>query len=82
MSFAQARRGAGHAEPPTRIAAALDMPHEVRELARHIAHAAELARIAAEGPEPEHGASYLLDTLADLRPRLLALQARVQQHGT
>jgi hypothetical protein len=79
MAHTDARRGAGQVEPPTQIAAALILKDEVRQLARHLAHASELARIAADGPEPEHGAEYLLDTLADLRPRFLALQDRIRR---
>jgi hypothetical protein len=77
MAQAHARRGTEQQTPPTSIAAALDLSAEVRALAEHINHAAQLALIAADGPEPEHGAEYLLDTLRELAPRFVALRARV-----
>lgn len=78
MAHTEARRGAGQVEPPTQIGTAIILRDEVRQLARHLAHASALARIAADGPDPAHGAEYILDTLADLRPRLMALQALVR----
>lgn len=77
MTSDRARLGGELESPPTRIAAALDLPAEVRALAEHLQHAAQLALLAAAGPDPEHGAEYMLDTLADLQPRFVALRGRV-----
>jgi hypothetical protein len=52
---------------------------EVRDLAEHVQHAARLALLVSDGEEPEHGAEYLLDTLADLAPRLERLRARIRR---
>lgn len=41
----------------------------------HLGHSLDLAREAAQGPEPEIAARYILDTLADLRPELRTLRA-------
>ena len=46
----------------------------VRERARHVARIAELALVAAESPEPERAAEYLLDALDDLRAVRAALR--------
>lgn len=51
----------------------------MQELAKHIQHATRLALITVDGEEPEHGAEYLLDTLADLAPRLERLRVRVRR---
>jgi hypothetical protein len=49
----------------------------VRDLAELVEHSCRLALIAAEGDEPEHGAEYLLDTLRDLSPRIVALRDKL-----
>jgi hypothetical protein len=38
----------------------------LRSCIANLGHAVELARLAAEGPEPERAARYILDTLSDL----------------
>jgi hypothetical protein len=41
----------------------------------HLEHVLRLARIAAGGAEPEHGAAYLLGGISDLRAELRSLRA-------
>ena len=47
---------------------------QLREVLEPIERACRLARIAVDGDEPENGAEYLLDTLADVRPMLTGLR--------
>lgn len=76
MQPARALRGAGPDASPTCVVPhVVDLRDEVRDLAEHIQHAARLALLAADGSEPEHGVEYLLDTLADLAPRLARLKS-------
>jgi hypothetical protein len=44
----------------------------------HLSHALELARIAAESPEPERAARYIIDTVGDLTADLRSLRAALR----
>jgi hypothetical protein len=80
MALARSRRGSGLVgPPPVPIASALDLRTEVRKLAELLEHNCRLALIAADSEEPEHGAEYLLDTLQDLSPRIIALRAKLNR---
>lgn len=82
MNSARALRGAGPRASPTLVVPhTVSLRDEVRDLATHIQHAARLALLTVDGEEPEHGAEYLLDTLADLAPRLARLKAARQRYG-
>jgi hypothetical protein len=50
---------------------------EVREIAAHMIHVAQLATTAAGGAEPERGARHLHEFCAEVGARIAALNARV-----
>lgn len=52
----------------------------VSRCCKHLRHAADLAELAAAGPEPEIAADHLVGAVAELRGDLAVLRAYLSQH--
>lgn len=66
----------GEDPSPTPDDASRTMREQVRDLAEHLGHIAQLALITTDpaGETPEHGADHLLDGLRELEPRIQSLR--------